>query len=1079
MAGVRRSRAVGVSAAIIAVLLTLRADVCRGQGPLTVDPDGGARHRYGTSAVTKPDASMEREKIVDVRVVGNQHVKLDKITHEIHTRAGRPFDPQMIEEDVRRLTKTRLFVSVDTTYQRAPTGGVIVVFRLLERPTLRYVKYVGNTVRKRTVEKQTGLKSGDSLDPYMVTEARRKLEEWYVSKGYSKARVTIIEGDKLGDAGVVFLINEGQKQRIYSVQFVGNTIADDARLRTQVKSKKPLLYLFKGELDRGKIDEDVDRLTTYYRSLGFFRAQIGRELEFNEKQNWITLTFVINEGQRFKVRDVALIGNKKVTSEKLLKDLQLTSGKFFDQATMDKDVTFLQNKYGSQGFIFAAVEADPRFLEEPGQLDLIYQVQEGDRYRVGLVNVKINGDSPRTRRHTILNRISVFPGDIADTRELRDSQRRMRAAGIFMNKPQDGIEPKITFRSPDLDGSDTETADSTNAPRRRKMRGQSPDGAGPAQQSPPGAGHVTIRGQSPDPAYSAPRATPGFGDPTSAGQVPLGQTGPGTMPTRTDAWRNPGGNVVPVQYTQPVPGAQPYAPYSQAPAAGQPGAPGAYPPGAYPPAAQPYAPSQPYAPATPYSQAPPPAQAGAPGAYPPAAQPYVPSQPYAPATPYGQAPPAGQSAAPGSYPPATGYAAPNAYPGSAPGQLPPGQGQPFMPGVAPITPGGPGTPPGQLPPPAGYDSGNQLFPPDSIPADPNDVIRQADVDVGVQEAQTGRFMIGVGVNSSAGLIGNITLDEQNFDWRRFPTSFEDIRNGTALRGGGQQLRITAMPGTQLSQYSATFREPYLMDSKVSFSLSGQYFMRYYQDWTEVRAGGRTGLGYQFTPDLSGTFALRGEAVNVKNPTVPTPPELAEALGIHPLFTARWDLIHDTRDSTFLPTEGHYVDLSFEQGFGHFDFPRAIVDARQHFLIHERPDRSGRQVLNLISTVGFTGSNTPIFEHFFAGGYQTLRGFYFRGASPLDENVQVGGTFEWLNSVEYMFPLMPDDMLRGVTFVDFGTVAPTTELKWDDYRIAPGVGLRISIPAMGPAPIALDFACPVHHAPGDHIQNISFFVGYAR
>ena len=238
------------------------------------------------------------------------------------------------------------------------------------------MKYVGNTVRNKTIEKQTGLKGGDSLDPYMVTEARRKLEEWYVSKGYSKARVTIIEGDKVGDAGVVLLINEGQKQRIYHVQFVGNTIADDARLRTQVKSKKPFLYLFKGELDRGKIDEDVDRLTTYYRSLGYFRAQIGRELEFNEKQNWVTLTFVINEGQHFKVREVSIIGNKRVKSEDLLKDLNLASGNFFDQSTMDKDVTGLQNKYGSQGYIFAAVEADPRFLEEPGQLDLVYQCKK-------------------------------------------------------------------------------------------------------------------------------------------------------------------------------------------------------------------------------------------------------------------------------------------------------------------------------------------------------------------------------------------------------------------------------------------------------------------------------------------------------------------------------------------------------------------------------------------------------------------------------------------------------------------------------------------------------------------------------
>ena len=84
---------------------------------------------------------------------------------------------------------------------------------------------------------------------------------------------------------------------------------------------------------------------------------------------------------------------------------------------MEKDVTFLQNRYGSVGYIFAAVEADPRFDEEPGQLDLVYQIQEGDRYRVGRIDVRIAGDNPRTRRHTVLNRVSIYPGDIADLRE--------------------------------------------------------------------------------------------------------------------------------------------------------------------------------------------------------------------------------------------------------------------------------------------------------------------------------------------------------------------------------------------------------------------------------------------------------------------------------------------------------------------------------------------------------------------------------------------------------------------------------------------------------------------------------------
>ena len=80
-------------------------------------------------------------------------------------------------------------------------------------------------------------------------------------------------------------------------------------------------------------------------------------------------------------------------------------------------------------------------------------------------------------------------------------------------------------------------------------------------------------------------------------------------------------------------------------------------------------------------------------------------------------------------------------------------------------------------------------------------------------------MLGVGVNSNAGLIGNITLDEQNFDWRRYPRSWEDIRNATAWRGGGQQIRIQASPGTVYQQYMMNFHNPYMFDTPISLGLS--------------------------------------------------------------------------------------------------------------------------------------------------------------------------------------------------------------------------------------------------------------------
>ncbi|HVC98176.1 MAG TPA: BamA/TamA family outer membrane protein, partial [Pirellulales bacterium] len=211
---------------------------------------------------------------------------------------------------------------------------------------------------------------------------------------------------------------------------------------------------------------------------------------------------------------------------------------------------------------------------------------------------------------------------------------------------------------------------------------------------------------------------------------------------------------------------------------------------------------------------------------------------------------------------------------------------------------------GAAPPPGGYDNEGDLFPPNPLLNGGEEPLPTVPLDVIVKEKQTGHVMFGVGVNSNAGLLGNITLDEQNFDWRKVPNSVEDIRNATAFRGAGQQFRIEAMPGTQLSRYGFTFRNPYLWDTKINFSISASYFNRYFLDWTEQRAGGRVSWGYQLTPDLSANLSLGGEDVRIYNPFVPTPPELAAVLGHNALYTSILSLVHDTRDSTFIPTQGH-------------------------------------------------------------------------------------------------------------------------------------------------------------------------------
>jgi len=418
-----------------------------------------------------PNLRPGQKLVVEVRVEGNTTIPVAKILPSIRTRAGRPFDGELVEEDVRRMNRTRLFVDVKPYTQNVP-GGLAVIFKVVERPLLKEVKFVGaSSIKPKTLAKEVGIKAGDALDPFAVEEGRAKIEKYYHEHGFSKVYVQVIEGDKPQDRRAIYLINEGRKQKVLWTRFVGNTIADDARLRTQIQSKPPFLYLFKGEVDRKKIDEDVERLTAYYRGLGFFRARVGRELEFIDDENWLLLTFVIDEGPRYQVRSISFRGNVKFNDGQLAENLKLKPGQFFNQASMLLDKSDIQDKYGGVGYIFADVKADPRFLEEPGKLDLVYEVVEGDRYRVGDINVQIKGDYPHTRIATVLNRLSLKPGDIVDIRELRASERRLRASGLFMVNPQSGEAPKIVFSPPSMEEGETEIARRPGP----KYRGQSPD----------------------------------------------------------------------------------------------------------------------------------------------------------------------------------------------------------------------------------------------------------------------------------------------------------------------------------------------------------------------------------------------------------------------------------------------------------------------------------------------------------------------------------------------------------------------------------------------------------------------------
>jgi outer membrane protein insertion porin family len=249
------------------------------------------------------------------------------------------------------------------------------------------------------------------------------------------------------DAGaVVFRINEGPLERIADVTIEGGTIVSEARLKKIIKSRGPtagVLNYFGNVANLDQINNDVEVLESYFHNLGFLTADVGRRLTYDETGKWVTVTFVVIEGPRFKVNDVQILGTTFITEKSLRERLQLTRGDMFNGTLMQRDIGELTYGYGELGFIYAEVKPKTIMRDEANMVDLVYEITEGDRWKVGEIRVNIDGEPHLMRETTMLNLVDLREGDWINRRTLEINRTRLERSQLLETNPQIAEVPDI------------------------------------------------------------------------------------------------------------------------------------------------------------------------------------------------------------------------------------------------------------------------------------------------------------------------------------------------------------------------------------------------------------------------------------------------------------------------------------------------------------------------------------------------------------------------------------------------------------------------------------------------------------
>lgn len=371
-------------------------------------------------------------KSVSVEYVGPETISRERVLANLKTKTGDAYSERLAEEDVKTLFATGDVANV-RIFAQPQDDGVKVTVLLQGRSTVTEILIEGATaISADRLRRELTFKVGDRLSEEQVERSRQAMVEMFQDRNYGEVDITsqVLTDERTGDSRVVYTVNEGLKQVVKRIDFIGNdsVMAKDLRKAMKTKTANILSFLTKtGRLVPTQLQDDRDAIRGVYQNRGFADVQVTEVQVVPLTGDGVELVYTIVEGQQYSVAGLGLDGVYITTPDELRAKLQMTEGSLYTPEGMSADMKTLRDFYGTQGYIEANIipEISP---VGSGQVNVTYRVDEGTQSYVNLVNIQGN---TRTKDRVIRRELAVTPGDVYDTVLVDVSRQRLENLNYF------------------------------------------------------------------------------------------------------------------------------------------------------------------------------------------------------------------------------------------------------------------------------------------------------------------------------------------------------------------------------------------------------------------------------------------------------------------------------------------------------------------------------------------------------------------------------------------------------------------------------------------------------------------------
>jgi len=336
------------------------------------------------------------------------------------------FDPGAVRQGIEELYRLDLFhqIEVDTEIVK---DGVKVIINVEEFPRLKgEVKFIGNRkVKTKDLRKEVGLKEGEVLSDRKIFNGRARVINYYRKKGFYSVSVRD-STRKVAEREVelYYLIKEAGRAKIRRIEIEGNDHFSDEAIEKRMKNREKAWYR-KGWFDGKKFDEDLKAIVEFYRENGFIDARVA-DYDLNWKEGWVEITITVEEGKRYRLGEVAFVGNEKIETRRLKRAFKMKRGDIYNMKKISESIANIQALYYDEGYIYLKII--PKEDVKGDTIDITYYLEEGIPAHIRRVIIKGNES---TNEIVIRRMIHTIPGSIFRRSEVIRSQREIFNLGFF------------------------------------------------------------------------------------------------------------------------------------------------------------------------------------------------------------------------------------------------------------------------------------------------------------------------------------------------------------------------------------------------------------------------------------------------------------------------------------------------------------------------------------------------------------------------------------------------------------------------------------------------------------------------